>query len=289
MPFGIPTERSILKHVFQQIPYTPPSPLYLALHDEEYSELTDQPNYARIGPINPSDFASASGGEIANTVVFTFPEVLNAWARTAVYYTLWEAPEPVPDQLPFLMAPLDEPYTANAGEIPTFGIGTLRAKMADYEMSVDYGVPGRNAFSDYLKDKLLDHLFGKASYTPPDIWVGLLQFDPGDELTNTECYEIAWASGYYRVPVPPEVWENFMATMWNNVRINFSDATGFWGTIRHFGLFDVDSHLSAGNALFHGPMEPMVIETGGLPFFELTIPGSSTGVYDALGIGFEIL
>lgn len=287
MPFGIPTERSILKHVFLKQVYTPPSPLYLALHDAEYNELTDQPNYARVGPINPNDFASASGGEIANVTILAFPKVTSNWTRTAAYYALWESLEPA--ELPFLMAPLDTVYTAKVGEIPTFGVGAIKVKMADLAMSLAYGVGGHNAFSNYMKDKLLDHAFGKATYTPPDIWVGLLQYDPGDELINTECYEIAWAGGYYRTPAIPAAWSNFMATMWNNVKICFSEATGFWGTVRHFGLFDVDSPLSEGHALFHGPMEPKVVNIGIEPFFEITVPGGGTGEYDKLGIGLAIL
>ena len=37
------------------------------------------------------------------------------------------------------------------------------------------------SFSNYWENELLDHLFGKGSYTPPTIYVGLSTTDPGDD------------------------------------------------------------------------------------------------------------
>ena len=36
-------------------------------------------------------------------------------------------------------------------------------------------------FSDYWENKILDHIFGKGSYTPPTIYVGLSTADPTDD------------------------------------------------------------------------------------------------------------
>lgn len=36
------------------------------------------------------------------------------------------------------------------------------------------------SFSDYLEDELLDHLFGKSTFTSPTVYVALSTADPTD-------------------------------------------------------------------------------------------------------------
>jgi len=36
-------------------------------------------------------------------------------------------------------------------------------------------------FSNYWENKILDHIFGKGSYAPPTIYVGLSTADPTDD------------------------------------------------------------------------------------------------------------
>ena len=40
------------------------------------------------------------------------------------------------------------------------------------------------SFTDHWENEILDHLFGKGSYTPPTIHVGLSTADPGDDGTG---------------------------------------------------------------------------------------------------------
>ena len=40
------------------------------------------------------------------------------------------------------------------------------------------------SFADYWENEILDHLFGKGSYTPPTIYVGLSTADPVDDASG---------------------------------------------------------------------------------------------------------
>lgn len=287
MPFYTAVERGMLQHVFLKTIYTTALPFTLALLDDEYNELDDQPGYARIDPVEPADFSwPMTGGVISNAVNFVFPVATANWTREAAYFALYDST----GQL-FLADPLEIPFTALQGEVPVFREGAMQIVMASYTMSIKYGVAGHNALSNYLKDRLLRHIFGKEVYTPPDIWVGLLTSDPGDVLTNTDCGEVVWGLGnYMRMATSPSTWESSMAEIWNKAAITFPEAQEDWGLIEHFALFDVSSPGESGNALFHGPVKPAKsIIAGSLPKFNITVPGTGTGVYDELGIGFAIL
>ncbi len=103
------------------------------------------------------------------------------------------------------------------------------------------------SFADYWENEILDHLFGKGSYTPPTIYVGLSTADPTDDASG-----LAEPSGgsYARVATTGADWNVASGGAIDNTNdITFPEATGNWGTITHFVLFDA---ASAGNMLAHG-------------------------------------
>ena len=72
-------------------------------------------------------------------------------------------------------------------------------------------------FSDYLEDKVLDHVFGGTAYTAPStLYVGL--YTSGTSPTQAT----------------------------NGAAVEFVTATGSWGTVTHCGVFDA---VSSGNLL----------------------------------------
>ncbi len=104
-------------------------------------------------------------------------------------------------------------------------------------------------FSDYWENKILDHIFGKGSYTPPTIYVGLSTADPTD---NGSGLAEPSGSGYERVQTSASNWNIASnGSLDNTSEITFAQATGSWGTITHFALFDA---ASAGNMLAHGAL-----------------------------------
>jgi len=104
-------------------------------------------------------------------------------------------------------------------------------------------------FSDYWENRILDHIFGKSSYTPPAIYVGLSTADPTDDGSG-----LAEPSGnaYARAQTSTSDWNAASNGSLDNAgNITFDQATGSWGTITHFALFDA---ATAGNMLAHGAL-----------------------------------
>ncbi|MCP4609419.1 MAG: hypothetical protein GY845_11965 [Planctomycetes bacterium] len=105
------------------------------------------------------------------------------------------------------------------------------------------------SFADYWENEILDHLFGKGSYTPPTIYVGLSTADPADDTSG-----LAEPNGnsYARVATAGADWNTASSgTIDNANEISFPEASGSWGMLTHFALFDA---ASSGNMLAHGSL-----------------------------------
>ena len=119
-------------------------------------------------------------------------------------------------------------------------------------------------FSDYWENKILNHIFGKGSYTPPIIYVGLSTADPSDDGSG-----LAEPSGnaYARAQTSASDWNAASSGLLDNTgNITFTQATGNWETITHFALFDA---ATAGNMLTYGALsEPKTIGESDTARFE---------------------
>lgn len=120
------------------------------------------------------------------------------------------------------------------------------------------------SFSNFWENEILDHVFGKGIYTPPtNIFVALSTADPTDSGGN-----IAEPSGgsYARKSTAPADWDAAASGALDNANaITFVEATGSWGTITHFALFDA---LTAGNMLAHGSLPTSkIIDNGDVASF----------------------
>jgi hypothetical protein len=106
------------------------------------------------------------------------------------------------------------------------------------------------SFGNYLENKLLDHVFGMGArnYTPPtNIYVALSTADPLD--TGVGLAQPVGGS-YARVSTVAADWAVAAAGALSNANpITFPEATGDWGDITHFALYD---DPVAGNLLGHG-------------------------------------
>ena len=112
-------------------------------------------------------------------------------------------------------------------------------------------------FGDFWELEILDHIFNKGAYAAPTIYVGLSTADPLDD--NSGLAEPA-GNGYARVETAAGDWNAAAAGVTDNANdIAFPEATGSWGSVTHFGLFDA---LSGGNLLAHGDLTtPRAIES----------------------------
>jgi hypothetical protein len=120
-----------------------------------------------------------------------------------------------------------------------------------------------SAMSDYLENKLVDHIFRGQTFTAPaNTYVALFTAAPADAGGGTEVS----GNGYARVTVASSL-ANWAGTQSagstvassgtggatsNNAAITFPTPTGAgWGTVTHFGIFDAST---SGNLLFHGAL-----------------------------------
>ncbi|MBP8910237.1 MAG: hypothetical protein KBI32_01890 [Phycisphaerae bacterium] len=119
------------------------------------------------------------------------------------------------------------------------------------------------SFSNYWENKVLDHLFGKGTYAPPTIHVALSSADPGEDGSGLDEPE---GGGYARVATGASDWSSADSGLVDNVQaIEFHPATGAWGTLTHFALFDA---ATAGNLLAHGSLtQPRTVNASDAPVF----------------------
>lgn len=103
-----------------------------------------------------------------------------------------------------------------------------------------------SAMSDYLENEILDHILGTGSYTmPTTVYVGLSTGSFGEDNSGTELT----GNNYSRVSATFSAASG--GTTSNSGALEFAAATGSWGTVSHFGIFDAST---AGNLLIHGAL-----------------------------------
>jgi hypothetical protein len=104
-----------------------------------------------------------------------------------------------------------------------------------------------SAISNYLENALLNATLRNTTYTSPaTVYAALFTSDPTDAGSGTECT----GTGYARKAITFAAPSNGVTTN-SSAACEFDQATGSWGTITHFGIFDA---LTAGNLLYHGAL-----------------------------------
>lgn len=102
------------------------------------------------------------------------------------------------------------------------------------------------SFSNTFETHVLQYVFTADSVTRPTSWyVGLFTADPTD--TGSGATEIT-GNNYSRVSATFTVSGNAATT---SAAVEFSAATGSWGTISHIGIFDASS---GGNLIAHSSL-----------------------------------
>ena len=102
------------------------------------------------------------------------------------------------------------------------------------------------AMSNYLENALINATLRNTSYTSPStVYVALFTSDPTDAGSGTECSGGAYARQSATFGAPSDGASSISAD------VEFPQATGSWGTLTHFGIFDASS---SGNLLYHGAL-----------------------------------
>jgi hypothetical protein len=129
------------------------------------------------------------------------------------------------------------------------------------------------AMSNYLENKLIDHIFRQQAYTAPaNTWIGLLTTGSND--ANTGQTEVS-GGAYSRVrigssllnwsgtdsPSTTSTSSGTSGTTYNINAITFPVPTGAnWGVITAFGMYDA---ATGGNLLFYGNLtNPKTVNDG---------------------------
>ena len=111
-------------------------------------------------------------------------------------------------------------------------------------------------FSDYLEDKVLDHVFGGVAYTAPTKYVALYTVAPTDTGGGTEVT----GGSYARQTGAFTVSGTNPTTATNSAAIEYPTATADYGTVVAVGIFDA---LSSGNLLAYANLTTSkVVSTG---------------------------
>jgi hypothetical protein len=111
------------------------------------------------------------------------------------------------------------------------------------------------AMSNYLENALINATLRNTSYTSPStVYVGLFTSDPTDAGSGTEVSGGSYARKAATFGAP----SNGASTI--SSAIEFDQATGSWGTVTHFGIYDAST---SGNLLYHGALTASkAIDTG---------------------------
>lgn len=101
-----------------------------------------------------------------------------------------------------------------------------------------------SAMSNYLELEILDHVLGTGSYTHPStVYLGLSVGSMAEDASGTELS----GSAYARQSMAFAAASGGSAA--TNATITFPTATGSWGTVAYWSIWDA---ASSGNMLIHG-------------------------------------
>jgi len=114
------------------------------------------------------------------------------------------------------------------------------------------------SFTNYLEEKVLEHVFDKTAYTSPTaVYLGLLSAAPTDSASGTELS----GNGYARQECDFDAYSG--GSVKNTNAETFTASGGNWSTVTHFGVYDASS---GGNLLAYGEVIPNVTVTDGNSF-----------------------
>ena len=112
-------------------------------------------------------------------------------------------------------------------------------------------------FSDYLEDKVLDHVFGGNAYTAPStLYVALYTVAPSDTGGGTEVS----GGAYARQTATFSVSGTNPTTASNTAAIEYPTATANYGTVVAVGVFDA---ASSGNLLAYANLSTSKVVSSG--------------------------
>lgn len=126
------------------------------------------------------------------------------------------------------------------------------------------------SFSDYLENKLLNHVFlGATMDQPPHTWIALTTRVLTDTATGQDLDEFTNAATGYarRVCSTWSVSSGDDGAVANSEDLTFEQASANWGTMVSFAIMDTAT-IATGNVLAHGALTiSKSVQSGDTPKF----------------------
>jgi hypothetical protein len=149
--------------------------------------------------------------------------------------------------------PGDQMITLGGGRLTEYG----RYIYKDY-----VPMAGAASFSDYLENKILDHIFNDGTYSVPTASLGLWTSALTDASTGSTSGEAAYTT-YARVTIgASDMSAAASGSKTNTAAFTFPACTAGSSTITYWGTFDA---TTAGNMLVWGTATSTVISTTQTP------------------------
>lgn len=118
------------------------------------------------------------------------------------------------------------------------------------------------SFSDYLENKVLDHIFNDSSYTAPSPYLALCTSVPTDASTGTTIVEANY-TGYARLAIAAaDMSAAASGSKTNSAALTFAACTSGSSTIIGWAICDA---ATVGNMLVWGTATSTVISTTQTP------------------------
>ncbi len=116
--------------------------------------------------------------------------------------------------------------------------------------------------SNYLEDKIRNHINGHTAYTAPaNVYIGLHTADPGETGATAEVT----GGGYARVQLANSSagWAaSSGGSAANAAAVQFANASAAWGTVTHYSKWDA---ITAGNCLEYSALTSSKVIASGDP------------------------
>lgn len=234
-------EAALIDHLLRNSAYTSVATVYLGL-------FTDDPTDAGTGTeVTGGSYAreaiafdAAASRTLDNTSDITFTTATANWG-TVSHWGVYDH------------------STGGSGNLLAHGDFTAgkainsgdTAKVLAGELDITFSAGG---LTTTACNSWLDRMFRNQAYaSPTTVYVCLFTSSPGDDASGTEVTD---ANNYSRQAETFTDPSGAGATE-NDGVLTFPTATGTWGDITHFGIYDSSTH-GAGNQLFWGALDSSV-------------------------------
>lgn len=250
MPASKFTANGLLNLIFGAAAWsTKPSTLYFALFtanptaDGGGTEVSGS-NYSRKAiTANTSNFSNpaSAGDNLSNAVDIEWARASGAWG-TVTGWGIYDAPSS--GNLIWYEA-LNTPVDVGNAQQPKIAASALTFSMS-------------GQFGDLIEQKILKHLFRAEAWSA----IGTHYLALGTGASSAGLTGEPSGDGYARKSVTNNT-TNYPTTT-TAIKTNgavqaFPTATGSWGTITHFGIYDAST---SGNLLWFGEIPPVAISSG---------------------------